>query len=234
MPDRGHPLPPRQAASRYHLPAASPRFPSASRMTAAKHVLDVAARLQVDEDLRRPHQVVRTVAVEQDHCWVCLHSCRHRLEVLAGLLVVSPLTASRGVGVLRRGRLVRLIFLARLDSSTWMTGGPSPAASLGIVIIGITAVGALKGEVVGAVAQPALSTSTSSSSTTVLGRLCLVGILGRLPTTASTAANLPALSRSTTLLHWGGIVHLRQELHGPLSLLHRLVPENERCQGVLV
>ncbi|CAI7745861.1 unnamed protein product [Closterium sp. NIES-54] len=197
----------------------------------APHMLDGAARLQVDEDFLRPHQVMGAAAVDQDHRRVRLHSCCHRLEVLSGLrrhrdgrlhdadqrarsrLVVPRLAASRGVGVLRRGRRRRLLLLARLvSSSTWTTTARPPAASLGVVVVGVTAVGALKGEVVGVAAQPALPTSTSSSSTAVLGRLLLVDLLGRLPATATTAARLSALPRSTSLLRRGDEVFLRQEL----------------------
>ncbi|CAI7908907.1 unnamed protein product [Closterium sp. NIES-53] len=87
----------------------------------ATYVLDVAAQLQVDEDLLRPHQLVGSTTIEQNYRRVCLHGCRHRLEVLAGLrrqqdgrlhdadqrlrrlLVVSPFASSKGAGVLRRG-----------------------------------------------------------------------------------------------------------------------------------
>ncbi|CAI7864434.1 unnamed protein product [Closterium sp. NIES-53] len=72
------------------LLAAGPPPPSCPSSTlsctgAAAHVLDFAVRLQVDEGLLRPHQVVRAAAVEQDHRQVFLHNCRHRLEVIAGL-----------------------------------------------------------------------------------------------------------------------------------------------------
>ncbi|CAI7867570.1 unnamed protein product [Closterium sp. NIES-53] len=97
-----------------------------------------------------------------------------------------------------------------------------PSASLGVVIVRVTAVRALEGEVVGAVAQPAFPTSSSSSLTAVCGRIPLVDVLGRPPTTASTAARLSALPQSTTLLCRGGVFHLRQELHGLLGLLHCL------------
>ncbi|CAI7838379.1 unnamed protein product [Closterium sp. NIES-53] len=57
----------------------------------------------------------------------------------------------------------------------------------------------------------------------LLGRFLLVGVLGRLRATATTTARLPALPRSTTLLHRGAVVHLCKELRGPLSFLHRLI-----------
>ncbi|CAI7885415.1 unnamed protein product, partial [Closterium sp. NIES-54] len=218
------------------------------RPVESTHVLHIVARRHVDEDRLRPHQVVGATFVEQHRHRVCLHSCRHRLEVLASLQRQRdrqlhyadhraqrlPIASALATGIVDVLRQRCLLLLTRLRILTWVTAGRSTVASLGVVLVAVIAVRALVGMVVGVMADPALPPSTTTSSALVPRRPLLVDVLRRPSPSATTSARLLALLLMTIQLHRYSVTRKWKEVRGLLSPLHCLVLEDVAGEGVLV